>query len=1121
MGRIVAERDEKGHVIDLAPFMKKYIDLPGDSNPSSSNHDGSYIEVPDDSIDTQATIVTRNLPNDLNDEKIKGDYDSPIPLDLGQIDEGQKKIVDLDVNGKVGNPKLVELDVTNKTGNPKVVRLDGVIDKRGDKVLVELDVNGNKTPDPKVVKLDNVATETPPEPSVVPLNEASSNLTTNIINSLNKKVITLNVSGSNNSYDRLVKLSEYDQGSGSDSKIVRLENVENRDLSDKKTLVLLQLTSQKTGEVKLVKLDVDKKTGEAKLVGLDIPDTEGRTKLVNLTLDEKSGTTKLVPLEVEVKDGNQVLVPLNVEDKEGRTELVKLEVEEKTGEQVLVPLEVDPKDGEPKLVELNVPEKIGEVKLVRLEVSELIGEAVLVKLIVEPKTKDPVLVELTVPELTKDPVIVPLNVPTLTKDPVLVLLQVNPKTKDPVLVKLDVPEITGNIKIVELQVDPKTKEPVLVPLYVPEKTGEAKLVELEVEEKTKDPVLIELDVPEKTGEQVLVPLEVDPKTGNPKLVGLDVPNITGEAKLVELNVEEKEGDEVIVPLSENENDEIDSNISEYDGESYFPGTTIPVHQSSPNSLVDSSASKITELDPEARKKYEATAAWLGIPGVAGINAAMDYENLMDLYDRMGTIGERLKSYLTASLAGSGEISPMVSHTLAAAYANPVIRLANYGIRELNETQLMDSIASVTEVVGVTKDKMIQKLLKEAVAGYNLGLVALGTDPNRMPGAANSISSTIAGAVSDIGSGTSIIDTAKNAINNILAKEDPLNVPKWDGAAVSDRFSTANYAKHVKDPDVYTNKISKIGPGGSTSMNFDDRMESKGMETTITELISASKEEVWSLTELRNILNTRGSSIITNYKNHLLGGKKDKGIGDVGLDTNNVWEITLYPLIDDTMNGGSTYLPPIGYINQHNEDWFGIKTGYTRWLPFTSFELQDKKMTSRALNLYDGSITYPISIEFVNELRITLADDQLKSFRNYFDTVLKVSAYQSKEYVSSTDISDPEIDETKPMVAMYKNLTFECNIYVMNLEMATVKKFPLLVVLRDYIREFNGDIEPSSVDLSLQFSIVGELDDSGSTTLSRLEFERQAVMDQFNNSSYRLEEPEGPSPAARVIDSIFN
>jgi hypothetical protein len=80
-------------------------------------------------------------------------------------------------------------------------------------------------------------------------------------------------------------------------------------------------------------------------------------------------------------------------------------------------------------------------------------------------------------------------------------------------------------------------------------------------------------------------------------------------------------------------------------------------------------------------------------------------------------------------------------------------------------------------------------------------------------------------------------------------------------------------------------------------------------------------------------------------------------------------------------------------------------------------------------------------------------------------------------------------------AFYKNITFKISVYVMNPQYSTLRKFSLLCVLKDFSEDYTGEVDSGGSDLSVSFSIVGELSqdmdelDSSSDILSNLSFQR--------------------------------
>jgi hypothetical protein len=270
--------------------------------------------------------------------------------------------------------------------------------------------------------------------------------------------------------------------------------------------------------------------------------------------------------------------------------------------------------------------------------------------------------------------------------------------------------------------------------------------------------------------------------------------------------------------------------------------------------------------------------------------------------------------------------------------------------------------------------------------------------------------------------------------------------------------------------------SKSGKGeaqwtnGTKTVKWSDRfsLSIPMSNLVITELMNISNADQLDLSGLRKELNNNRGSVITNYKNNVTNNP----LGEIGLDSNHIWEMTLEPLIDSALNDGFTYLPSIDVINKQNSESYNIKSAYGRWLPFTGFELQSAKLTNKSLSLFDGDISYPVSMEFTNEIRVTIADDAVKSFRRYFELATECSVYRSKEYTDFSP-SDPKIDKNYMEIAMYKNVTFALTIYVMTYGYICVKKFPLLVTLKDFQVEYSGEIDSGPTELALNFSIVGD------------------------------------------------
>ena len=205
-----------------------------------------------------------------------------------------------------------------------------------------------------------------------------------------------------------------------------------------------------------------------------------------------------------------------------------------------------------------------------------------------------------------------------------------------------------------------------------------------------------------------------------------------------------------------------------------------------------------------------------------------------------------------------------------------------------------------------------------------------------------------------------------------------------------------------------------------------------------------------------------------------------------LDSNHVWEVIIRPYTGE-LNGKKTWLPSIAEIDLENKRAFNITTHYSSgWLPITGYELQSRKITSKELALHSGNIYFPIGMELTNELRLTFADDSLKSIRRYFELAAKTSVYMSN--IHDTDgfgdvnygnlIEEAKEDPTviiegRVTPAHYKNVSFLIDIFSMTPQFATINRTQLLCVLKDFMFEGQGETDASPTELAINFSIVGE------------------------------------------------
>lgn len=290
--------------------------------------------------------------------------------------------------------------------------------------------------------------------------------------------------------------------------------------------------------------------------------------------------------------------------------------------------------------------------------------------------------------------------------------------------------------------------------------------------------------------------------------------------------------------------------------------------------------------------------------------------------------------------------------------------------------------------------------------------------------------------------------------------------------------------------------------GRKKYNFKENyLMAKGVKQTLKDLCDTDISQISSVEDLFDVL--KNSEAMTAH------ARTEEGVmNGMTLSSNHVWEITIEPYIGD-FNGNCTWLPFFQEINRHNYETHGVRTIYDKWLPVTSFELQDKRLVNKTLQLYSGEISYPISIEYTNELRLTFADDSFKSFKTYFDKVAEVSAYESqintktdysivkqdtikiKQRTFSTSSKDlntySTVNKKKFAVGMYKNLCFSINIYILTPQYSTIKKYSLLCVMKDYAIEYTGEIDSGPADVTVTFSIVGETTE----------------IDEFNKYKYNL------------------
>ena len=457
---------------------------------------------------------------------------------------------------------------------------------------------------------------------------------------------------------------------------------------------------------------------------------------------------------------------------------------------------------------------------------------------------------------------------------------------------------------------------------------------------------------------------------------------------------------------------------------------------------------------------------------------------------------------------------------------PSMKLPKFGLESLNLSNYLRWTAEKTIGWTGVHGSARQLLLNETIAALVVARDELEklskSNRYRLPGndgglLGDLVSGGVSGALDNLG------DKLGDAVNTIVGSKsvdisNPINRPEknehrdgWEEGNI--RSTSSNASNPIKSQSVFSydeiellSKITNEGAKKNSSSSFwkkagsalkdmalgssggertysfkNNYISGKGILITLEELcgISSDTDDTNTVEGLYNVL--KSSPFITTPDKFTSTGYSNYNIQT--LDTNAFWEIALEPYAGPE-NGDLNYLPGIHEINIRNIVMHGVNTAYNKWIPFTSFDLQTSKMTSKTLSLYDGEISYPVSMEFTNELRITIADDQYKSWRRYFEECAKAAIYNSEGHTSDYYILPPDeysltaIDTNNVCIAMYKNICFRCRIYVMTPQYSTIQKFDLLLVMKDFSEEYTGDIGDGAGDLTVSFSIVGENPNEG-------------------------------------------
>ena len=412
--------------------------------------------------------------------------------------------------------------------------------------------------------------------------------------------------------------------------------------------------------------------------------------------------------------------------------------------------------------------------------------------------------------------------------------------------------------------------------------------------------------------------------------------------------------------------------------------------------------------------------------------------------------------------------------------------------------------------GAMKGKLIDETLALLViAREKLEKVTKG-NRDRLPGGDMGLLSDLAsGKLSVKSAAKSVVGAVGKALSNsTVDKSQPINRPKKDKA--SGKYLQKSWeapGQEVLDSTASTSKggggffkkVGKILGGGSLGSDggqrkFDSLVNNNikmsdvsgykdlgiGIGQTLEDLVD-SDCDLDSLEDFRKAIKT--SRYITSPNKFT---STSDSTNYMTLDSNHIWEIIFKPYLGSS-NGNRTWLPSFYEIDKQNKKAFNVTTRYSSgWLPITGFELQEKKLTSKELPLFNGSFSFPIGLEFTNELRLTFADDSLKSLRRYFDLCTKVSAYMSNIHTKdepgySSPRDDQSVNINNPTVyldnkihpGLYKNLSFIITIFILTPQFGTIKKCNLLCVIKDYTIENQGETDSSPTELNVTFSIVGE------------------------------------------------
>ena len=526
--------------------------------------------------------------------------------------------------------------------------------------------------------------------------------------------------------------------------------------------------------------------------------------------------------------------------------------------------------------------------------------------------------------------------------------------------------------------------------------------------------------------------------------------------------------------------------------------------------------ELTKRDDKATDLREVLAA------LKGNNEQDFYNNLMTLLGNSGEWGQKIQSLMSAYLSSSAismeraneyearlgqeflelqEIKnklPQIEDGKEVELSNKIVYTPRYKLPEfkllggnsLNLNQYIrwaaeETIGAFTNLHGSARELLMNETIALLLVARDTLEDLSDARRDRLPGGemSSALSDLVSGGVEK--AATNMIKRSLSAMSSTKGydKSNPINRPDkkpvtgWQSANSrgSNKIEDKGFWNKVGDTLVSMGEAA-LGLNSSAEKDYNfltNYLSTDGIQLTLSELcLSKTVDSVDGLFDA-----IRSSPFMTVPEKFTTTG--NNGYVATTLDSNAYWEIIFEPYVG-VENGGFSYLPAISEINARNRYIHGVETGYNRWIPFQSFDLQKARMHTKNINLYDGEITYPVSMEFINELRLTIIDDQYKSWRTYFETCADAMIYNSEPHVKSYYENNygthlTAIDKSSVCVSMYKNVCFRCIIYIMTPQLSTIKKYDLLLTLKDFSEENNGDsIEAGAAnDLSLTFSIVGE------------------------------------------------